>query len=136
MNRSLAEMLQHHPLDPVVDQALLAGCIAALFECAGTCNICADACLHEPDVQDMRGCITLNHDCVSACLATAQLLGRQSPVALEALVDQLQACANICRACGEECARHAGHMEHCRICADICRECANACEQVLDSLQA
>jgi hypothetical protein len=46
---------------------------------------------------------------------------------------QLRACATACRACGDECARHAEgmNMEHCRVCAEACRRCEAACERLL-----
>jgi hypothetical protein len=43
---------------------------------------------------------------------------------LAAAIETLTACAQACtacRACGDECAGHAGMHEHCRICAEACR---------------
>ena len=31
----------------------------------------------------------------------------------------------------EECEKHAGMHEHCRICAEACRRCEQACDQLL-----
>ncbi|GHE39735.1 hypothetical protein GCM10018771_20370 [Streptomyces cellulosae] len=45
----------------------------------------------------------------------------------------LQACAAVCKACGDECASHSG-MEHCQICADRCRRCEQACNELLAKL--
>jgi hypothetical protein len=39
-----------------------------------------------------------------------------------------------CRACGEECERHATMMEHCRVCAAECRRCELACRAFLDNI--
>ena len=47
---------------------------------------------------------------------------------------QLQACAQACRSCGDECSSHAEMHEHCRICADACRRCEQACTQLLESI--
>jgi hypothetical protein len=47
---------------------------------------------------------------------------------------QLQACAQACRSCADECGRHAKHMEHCRICAEACRRCAEACDAMVAAL--
>lgn len=130
-------MLNQHPLEAEFDTALVAGTVAALQECASICTLCADSCLHEESVVEMRTCITLNQDCASICTATAQILSRRIEGVDEAEVTELlRTCARICEACSRECARHAGHMEHCAICAEACRECANACEQLLDSMQA
>jgi hypothetical protein len=46
----------------------------------------------------------------------------------------LETCAEICRACGEECARHAQMHDHCRICAQSCRHCEETCRQMLSSM--
>ena len=42
----------------------------------------------------------------------------------------LEACAQACRLCKEECQRHA-RMEHCRVCADACQRCEDACQGAL-----
>jgi len=46
----------------------------------------------------------------------------------------IEACAAACRACGDECARHAAHHEHCRLCAEACRRCDKACEDLLATI--
>jgi hypothetical protein len=46
----------------------------------------------------------------------------------------LEACAQACRSCGDECVRHAEAHEHCRICAEACRECERACRELLTSM--
>jgi len=49
----------------------------------------------------------------------------------------LQACAEACRLCGEECESHAEHgMEHCRVCAEACRRCEEVCNNVLSAVAA
>lgn len=45
----------------------------------------------------------------------------------------LEACARVCKACGDECAQHAQHP-HCVICADACRACEHACRDLLSAL--
>lgn len=40
-------------------------------------------------------------------------------------------CAAACNVCGEECQRHAGQHEHCRICAEACRRCEQACQEAM-----
>ena len=137
MNRRIGDMLDQHPLDSGINQVLVANALALLHECAAVCGLCADACLHEVDVQELRTCIRLNQDCATVCNATAQVLTRRSESTTDtALIEQLRACALTCEACSQECARHAGHMEHCATCAAACRECANAWEQLLDAIQA
>jgi hypothetical protein len=127
-------MIRTHPRGPAVEARVLISCIDACFDCAQTCTTCADACLAEQDVQTLLRCIRLDLDCADVCVATGNVLSRQvefEPAVAQALV---QACAESCRVCGDECERHAEHMEHCRVCADVCRECEQACNRVLEHL--
>ncbi len=96
--------------------------IEALNACAAACDHCFDACLEEQDVKMMAGCLRLDRDCADICKLTASALTRNSPVAKIFL----QACADICQACGNECAKHT-HMPHCQECAEACRRCEEAC---------
>jgi hypothetical protein len=98
-------------------------CIAACHACAVACNHCAACCLQEPDVKSMARCIALDSDCAQICeLAVAFMSGgsEYSP-ALCAL------CADICRDCGAECAKH--DLDHCQQCAEACRRCEQACRE-------
>jgi hypothetical protein len=38
-------------------------------------------------------------------------------------------CANICKACSVECAKHAAHHATCKECAEACIHCATICEE-------
>jgi len=116
---------------PGVDTALLADAALAAFDCAQTCTACANACLGEPQLQDLVRCIRLNLHCADLCDTTGRLISRQENPDLARAI--LQACALACRLCAEECERHTD-MEHCRICAAACRRCQEACEQLLASL--
>ncbi len=106
-NRSLLEALQH---------------------CLTACEHCATACLLEQDVKTMAHCIQLDRDCADFCALTARCIARGSvhATALVAL------CAEVCKACGDECARHA-HMPHCKTCAEACHRCEQACRAGLVS---
>jgi hypothetical protein len=130
------EMIRTHPGNVVIEGGVLSRCIEACFDCSQSCTACADACLGERDVQTLVRCIRLNLDCADVCVTTGNLLTRQvefEPAVAKAVV---HACAEACRVCGDECERHAEHMEHCRVCADTCRECERACEDVLEALAA
>lgn len=130
------EMRETSPNNPPVDEAAmsqLVECIEALFDCAQACTACADACLAEQDVKEMVRCIRLNQHCADICTATGRILSRQeSPELARAM---LEACALACRLCGDECERHASHMQHCRVCAEACRRCEAACRHLLASLE-
>ena len=132
---TVQEMLQTHPA-AAADVQTLVRCIEDCFACAESCTACADACLAEDQVGDLRRCIRINLDCADICIATGNVLTRQTEPETSVIRTLLEACAAACRACGEECERHAEHHEHCRICADACRSCEQACEDALSSLPA
>jgi hypothetical protein len=130
----VAQMLEAHP-QATANEALVR-CIDECFDCAQTCASCADACLAEEQVQELVRCIRLNLDCADVCDATGRVLTRQTAFEPQLARIMLEACVEACRVCGEECERHAGHHEHCRVCAEACRRCQQACEDLLSSLGA
>lgn len=92
-----------------------------LARCAATCENCMDSCLGEDNVKMMVECIRLDRDCAKICALTASYIASRSAYA-QSLVKQ---CAQICRACAEECVKH--EADHCQECARMCRECEEAC---------
>lgn len=128
-------MLETHPWPGNVDRDVLARTIAELGACEETCTSCADACLSEDGVADLRKCIRLNLDCADICDATAHVLIRQTGYDAPVTKAQLQACLEACATCAEECERHADMHEHCRICAEVCRRCARACDELLTAMK-
>ena len=131
------QMVETNPSSPVVDAGTLVECIEACFDCAQACSACADACLGEQNPQMLNRCIRLDLDCADVCDATGKILSRQT--AFEPVVARatLQACAEACRVCGDECEQHVQHgMEHCRVCAEACRRCEQACNNVLSAIAA
>lgn len=115
-------MLETYPIDlGRVDPAVLARCIDACFACAQTCTACADACLSEDMVIELAKCVRTNLDCADICETTGRVLSRHTGYDANLTRAILQACAMACRSCGDECAMHAGRLEHCRVCADACR---------------
>jgi len=115
----------------MVDRDALVRCIEDCLDCVASCTSCADADLAESDVREMVRCIRLCLDCVDACDATARIVTRQTAPDLRVLRGMVEACAVACRACGDECERHAAHHEHCRICAKVCRRCERTCHDLL-----
>jgi hypothetical protein len=122
-------MIRTHPLSSVKDG--IAECIEACYECAQVCSICADACLAEANVAELVRCIVMNQNCSTICLATGEILTRESGLSADVVRAQLQACIDMCSECRAECSRHAGHMEHCRVCAEECRRCEETCQSLL-----
>src|SRR5690625_760160 len=113
-----AEMLRTHPSPTTVNQDALKACIEACYDCAQACTGCADACLAEENVTALVHCIRLNQDCADICETTGRLISRQTEPDWTVIRTQLEACIQACSKCGAECARHADHMEHCRVCAE------------------
>ena len=123
------DMLTAHPLASTLPTAELRTALDALLHCASTCSLCADACLNEEHVAHMTTCIALDEQCATSCFSTAQLLSRPTTAA-DTWSGALRACAELCRRCADECARHAD-MQHCVICDEACRACADACDALL-----
>ena len=98
-----------------------AACLRACNEGAAACLQCATACLQEANPKPMARCIALDLECADICqLAAASMArGGEHMHAIYAL------CADACRGCAMECAKH--NMEHCQRCADACKRCADAC---------
>lgn len=102
-------------------------CIDACNECAVACQHCAAACLQEPDVKSMARCIALDIECADICRLAASSMARDDEHAPAICA----VCAEICEACGDECAKHP--MDHCRECAQVCKRCAAECRRMAAS---
>ena len=111
----------------------LAAAIEAMNDCVQACIADVDADLGEPNLAEMVKCIRLCLHCADICTATAGVSSRPGEYEAEVLRPLLQACVASCRACGDECERHADH-EHCRVCAETCRRCEQACTELLEGL--
>ncbi|MCT2173742.1 four-helix bundle copper-binding protein [Dietzia cinnamea] len=132
---STSEMIRSHP-NPTdgLDVKLLAEALEASAACATICSSCADACLGEESVADLRDCIRTDLDCADVCAATAALLSRRTGSNLEVVKAQLVACRTGCAACADDCEQHADMHEHCRLCAEACRRCEKACADLLAAI--
>jgi hypothetical protein len=128
------QMLDAYPRT-LVDNGVLAATIEALIDCGQACTACADADLSERHGTELVTCIRLNLDCADVCAATARVMSRRPAYDGNAARRLVKACAAMCRACGDECERHAGMHEHCRVCADACRRGEQACSELLDAMK-
>ena len=133
--RSTGQMISTHPAKPSEPGSLVA-CIEACFDCEQACTTCADACLYEDGVADLRRCIRTNLDCADLCAAAGRALSRASKPEATLMRSLLQACVDACKACGDECRRHASMHEHCEHCADSCASCLRACRGLLAATPA
>lgn len=104
----------------------LNACIQACNACAVACNHCAASCLKEDDVKMMARCIALDMDCAAICQLAAAAMARGSEHAGHICAE----CADLCQACGDECAKH--DMDHCQACAKACHECAGECRNMAE----
>jgi len=133
------QMIAAHPngagLSEGLDEDVLIRAIEACYDCAQACTSCADACLAEPMVRDLVQCIRLDLDCADICRAAGAVASRRTGGDARMAGRMLETCAEACRACAAECARHA-RMEHCAVCAGACRRCAQLCRGAAEGLAA
>lgn len=101
-----------------------------LSECTAACDICADACLDEDNLEKMISCIRTDRDCAAICTLTSAYVSRNSRYTEAAL----RLCIDVCRDCEAECKKH--EAAHCQQCADSCRACIEACESHLSEVAA
>jgi len=129
------QLLDTYPRSFNVEAEPLAACIEACFDCAQACTACADACMGEENLAELVKCIRLDLDCADICLATGKVLSRQTEYDANVTKALLQACAQACKSCGDECEHHAGMHEHCRVCAEACRRCEQGCNDLLAAMK-
>jgi len=127
-------MMETYPASISLDRHMLARVVDVAVECAQACTACADACLSEEMVADLRKCIRTNLDCADICATTARVLSRHTGYDANITRAQLEACIAACRSCGDECEQHAEMHDHCRICAEACRACEAACQELLATI--
>jgi uncharacterized membrane protein len=129
------QTLDTYPHTFNVDAGVLAATIDALTDCAQACTADTDADLSEQNVTDMVKCIRLCLNCADVCTATIAITSRQAEYDANVAKPLLEACAAICKSCGDECERHAQMHEHCRICEQACRRCEQACRELLAAIK-
>ncbi len=122
------EIISKHPHVRGNTNDALIRCIEECYDCAQTCTACADACLGEERVKELIQCIRMCLDCADVCAATGSLASRCTGSDEVLLKTMLDACAQACQLCGEECTKHAKMHEHCRVSAEECKRCEQACQ--------
>ena len=131
----ITSMIEAHPNGTSgLDVQRLADGIEACFQCAQTCTACADACLGEDMVAELRNCIRLNLDCADVCTTTGHILSRRTGSDLATVKAVLEACRIACAECATKCEKHADMLDHCRVCAEACRHCEQACADLLAAI--
>jgi uncharacterized membrane protein len=129
------QLLDSYPSTLNADAGTLAATLDALSDCAQACAADADADLAEQNLAEMVKCIRLCLDCTDVCTATLAVVSRQGDYDPAVTRPLLEACVATCKSCGDECARHAPHHEHCRVCEQACRRCEQACQELLGVLK-
>jgi hypothetical protein len=129
------QLLDTNPGTLNADAGVLAAALDALSDCAQACAADADADLAEQNLAEMVRCIRLCLDCTDVCTATLGVVSRQTAYDPTITRPLLEACIATCKSCGDECARHAPHYEHCRVCEQACRRCEQACRELLAVLK-
>jgi Domain of Unknown Function (DUF326) len=129
------QLLDTYPRDFDVDAGVLASTIDALNDCAQACTADADDDLSEQNIAELVKCIRLCLDCADVCAATVGVTSRQTEYDANLTKPLLEACAAICKSCGDECERHAQMHAHCRVCAEACRRCERACRELLAAMK-
>jgi hypothetical protein len=130
-----SQMLGTYPRAFSVDADVVAATIDALDDCAQACTADTDADLSEQNVTEMVTCIRLCLDCADICTASAGVISRPATYDADVTRPLLEACAAVCKSCGDECERHAPMHEHCRVCAQACRRCEQACRGLLNAIK-
>src|ERR1700690_2093108 len=110
-------------------------CIELCFDCSKASAACADACVGEDSVVELRQCIRLNLDCSDICSAMGSVASRRTGSNAVFIRSMLETCAEGGRLCGDECDRHGDHHEHCRVCAEVCRDCERACKGAMGAVE-
>lgn len=97
-------------------------CIEACMACVIFCENCITDCIENGN----KECIKFCRDCADICALCARLEARGS----EFSQDLHALCAKVCKACANECAKHASHHTSCKECEDACNKCAEICEEL------
>jgi hypothetical protein len=101
-------------------------CITNCLQCHADCTETLTHCLMRggdhaaPPHQKLLG------DCAQACITSADFMLRMSDYHTE----YCRLCADLCRACGEDCERLASGDHTMLKCAESCRRCEQTCRDM------
>jgi len=107
-------------------------CLEACTECAESCQSTFRHCFklvgegHKEHAKAAR----LTLDCAEFCTLSAKMIARMSPL----MVHSCEACAKVCKKCGDECAKF--DSPEMKECAKACRKCEMSCLEMVKSMQA
>lgn len=118
-------LLKTHPDGPDAVPEAVRNALMDCASCAAVCRACADACLAETGVAELRECIRRNLDCAAICSAMTEIGSRSFTADRDYFSELLVLCARACAECASECEKH--DTRHCEICAQACRDAERAC---------
>ncbi|MDF7814775.1 four-helix bundle copper-binding protein [Hymenobacter sp. YC55] len=97
--------------------------LATLQACVTACQQTNRLVAQQPDDNQLSRAARLSLDCADLCQLTAAFVVRDS----EHLIYVLRECAELCRTCADEQARHAAIVATCRQGEQACRRAEDAC---------
>ncbi|MCU7730806.1 four-helix bundle copper-binding protein [Actinoplanes sp. KI2] len=128
----VAAILNAHPGERrQMDDDLLVICIQEALNCAQACTSCADACSADGSAAHLAPCTGAALNCADLATAVVRVLSRPTPYDVDVTAAALQALDQACRACYQQCQKHALEIESCQICGEACRRCAQAGQRLL-----
>ena len=134
----IEQVLMTYPAETGLEPRRIAEAVDRLYECAGVCLACADACSAETDPH-MLGmsvkCIRADNDCADLCTVAARVVTRQTGYDAPTTFAVIEATRAALRACADACAEMAS-MDHCRICAETCRETEALLGTLVEAMRA
>ncbi len=101
-------------------------CVDECMRCHAICLATVGHCLELGGKHADPAHIGLLHDCAQICATSADFMLRGSSLHWRTCA----VCAEVCRACAEDCDRIAGGDEMMQRCAQECRRCAESCERM------
>ncbi len=134
----IQQILSAYPAEAGMKPQQLAKVIDKLYECAGVCLACADACTAETDpkmIAMSAKCMRLDNDCSDLCTVAARILTRQTGYDAPTTFAVIDAVRASLRACADACAEME-KSEHCQTCAQVCRDTEKLLTRVVKEMQA
>jgi hypothetical protein len=129
------QIMDVHPTGfGVIDRKKLDAAITAMQTASQAASVCADGCLNEGQVKDMREAIRACLDCSDIVDAAVRTLSRHAGWMESAAPAILTAAVAVLQTADHETSRHASMHMHARLTAETCRKARVACEDLLASL--
>lgn len=134
----IEKVLAAYPAPTGLRPRRLADAADRLYECAGVCLACADACSAEqnPEMIAMSAkCMRMDHDCSDLCIVAARVLTRQTGYDAPTTMAVVEAVRAALRACADACTEMQD-MEHCQITAQVCRQTEEFLGELVQEMQS